>query len=87
MQISAVNRHARARYATFVASMDLVRHALDEVNQLIGKVQKRPAGARWRVATRAELRAMRRRALDELDRMRAKSKKYEAELLSREWRV
>lgn len=87
MQIDSVNRRARQQYASFVASMNLVLHTLDEANSLIGKVQKRPVGASWTVATRSELRAMRRRAVEELDRMRAKAKKYEAELLSREWRV
>lgn len=87
MQLDSVNRRARQRYATFVASMDLVLHTLDEANSLIGKVRKRPVGVSWTLPTRGELRAMRRRATEELDRMRTKSKKYEAELLSREWRV
>jgi hypothetical protein len=85
MQIEAVNRRARERYATFVTAMGMVMHALDETNSVINKVGKQPGG--WRVATKAELRALRRGAHEELERLRAKSKKYEAELVSRNWRL
>ena len=87
MQIEPVNRRARARYGTFVAAMDMVVHALDETNKVIDRVQKKPAGPGWTVATKAELRGMRRTAFEELERLRRKAKKYEAELQSREWRL
>lgn len=87
MQIEAVNRRARERYATFVTAMDLVLHALEETHKVIGRVGKKPTGPGWTVATRAELRGMHRTALEELGRLRTKTKKYEAELVSREWRL
>ena len=37
--------------------------------------------------TREELQGLKRTATEELERLRAKSKKYEAELVSREWRL
>ena len=87
MQIEAVNRRARERYGTFVTAMDMVMHALDETNSVINKVQKKTGVVGWRVATKAELRAMRRNASEELERLRRKTKKYEAELVSRNWRL
>jgi hypothetical protein len=87
MQIEALNRRARERYGTFVGAMDMVLHALDETNALINRIQRKPAGPGWTVATKEELRGMRRAAFEELERLRRKSKKYEAELISREWRL
>jgi hypothetical protein len=87
MQIPAVNRRARERYTTFVTAMDMVMHALDETNKVIGRVGKKSSGPGWTVATKAELRGMRRGAFEELERLRSKTKKYEADLLSREWRL
>jgi len=87
MQIGAVNRRARQRYASFVTAMEMVRTALDEVNVLVLKVEKRPHSTGWTVSTRSELQAMRRNAIEELERLRKKTKRYEAELISREWRL
>jgi len=87
MQIDALNRRARERYGAFVTAMDAVLHALDETNSLISRVQRKPAGPGWTVATREELRGIRRGALEELERLRRKTKKYEAELISRDWRL
>ena len=87
MQIEKVTKRARERYGSFVTAMDMVMHALEEANKLVGKVGK-PAGRQgWTVATRAELRGMRRAAFEELERLRSKTKKYEAELISRDWRL
>jgi adenylosuccinate synthase len=87
MQIEAVNRRARERYATFVTAMEMVMHALEETNTLIAKVGKKPGGFGWTVATKAELRGIRRGAFEELERLRTKTKKYEADLKSRDWRL
>ena len=87
MQIDALNRRARERYGMFVAAMDMVRHVLDEANTLINRAQRKPAGPGWTVATKEELRGMRRGAFEELERLRRKTKKYEAELISRDWRL
>lgn len=87
MQIGAINRRARQRYAAFVGAMDMVRQTLDEVNKLVAKVEKRPHSTSWTVATREELQGLRRTAIEELERLRKKSKRYEAELISRDWRL
>lgn len=87
MQIAAINRRAQQRYATFVGAMDMVRETLDEANKLVAKMPKQPASRSWTVSTRAELQGLRRTAVGELDRLRKKSKRYEAELVSREWRL
>jgi hypothetical protein len=87
MQIDAVNRKARARYGSFVSAMDMVREALDNLAPVIAKVRKPSGGSGWTAPTREELAGLKRTATEELERLRAKSKKYEAELVSREWRL
>ena len=87
MQVEALNRRARERYSSFVTAMDAVLHALDETNLVINKVRRKPAGPGWTVATKEELRGMRRAAFEELERLRRKTKKYEAELISQDWRL
>ena len=87
MQIESVNRKARERYGSFVSAMDMVREALDNLAPVIVKVRKPSGGSGWTVPTREELQGLKRTATEELERLRAKSKKYEAELVSREWRL
>ncbi|EHR63188.1 hypothetical protein [Saccharomonospora cyanea] len=89
MQIEALNRRAQQKYATFVSAMDMVVEALEELDKFIDRIDDNKAedGA-WSVAaTQDELKGYRRKAVDELGRLRAKAKKYEAELVSRDWRV
>lgn len=87
MQIEAMNRRARERYSTFVTSMDMVLQALEGLNELIGKVDDKHTGPGWTVATQDELTGYRMQAVDELERLRVAAKKYETDLVSREWRV
>jgi carbamoylphosphate synthase large subunit len=87
MQNETANRKARERYASFVSAMDMVREALDNLTPLIAKVRERSGGSGWTVPTREELAGLRRTVVEELERLRAKTKKYEAELVSREWRL
>jgi carbamoylphosphate synthase large subunit len=87
VQIPAINQRARQRYASFVTAMDMVREALDNLTPLLVKVRKPSGGSGWTVPTREELAGLKRTATEELERLRAKSKKYEAELVSREWRL
>jgi len=87
MQIGVINRRARERYATFVSAMDMVRESLDEANKLVATMPKKPVSTSWTVSTREELKGLRRTAIEELERLRKKSKTYEAELVSREWRL
>jgi hypothetical protein len=87
MQVQAINRRAQERYGTFVSAMDLVLDALDGLNALIDKVDDRTVTDGWTVATKEELQGYRRQAFDELERLRTVAKKYEIELVSREWRL
>ena len=87
MQIESVNRKARERYGSFVSAMDMVREALDNLAPVIAKVRKPGGGSGWTVPTREELAGLKRTATEELERLRTKTKKYEAELVSREWRL
>ncbi|MDQ0380287.1 hypothetical protein [Amycolatopsis thermophila] len=87
MQIEAINRRARDRYGNFVTAMDLVLEALEGLTGLIEKVDDKHEGTGWAVATQDELKGYRSQAVDELERLRAVAKKYETELVSREWRV
>lgn len=87
MQIGAINRRARQKYASFVSAMDMVREALDEAHKLVAKMPKQPTSAKWTVSTREEMQGLERNAVGELERLRKKSKRYEAELVSRDWRL
>jgi hypothetical protein len=87
MQISAVNRRARDRYSAFVTSMDLVLEAVDGLNGLIEKVDDKHTGPGWTVASQDELKGYRMQATDALERLRTAAKRYETELVSRDWRV
>lgn len=87
MQIDAINRRARDRYGVFVSAMDMVLEALEGLDALIEKVDDSHDGPGWTVATQDELKGYRMQATDALVRLRAAAKKYETELVSREWRV
>ena len=87
MQIGVINRRARQKYAVFVGAMDAVREALDEARKLVGTVPKQPVSTKWTVSTREEMQGLERNAVGELERLRKKSKRYEAELISRDWRL
>ncbi|MFI5589824.1 hypothetical protein ACIA5G_32575 [Amycolatopsis sp. NPDC051758] len=86
MQIKAFNRRAQERYATFVNTLDLTAEVLAEVDKLIDRYDDAAPGESWTIATQDELRSMRTKAFDDLDRLRVLGKKHEAELISRDWR-
>jgi len=87
MQVQTVNRRAQQQYATFVAAMDQVLEALQGLEPLIQRVDESTKETGWSAVTRDELTAYRIRAVDELERLRATAKKYEANLVSRDWRL
>ncbi|MGC7101607.1 hypothetical protein ACPZ19_43620 [Amycolatopsis lurida] len=87
MQINAVNQRARRLYGAFISAMDMVGESFDALDKLIEKVDDKAAPGGFTVATKDELKGMRQRAFDELDRLRSQAKKYEAELVSRDWRI
>lgn len=86
MQISAINRRAQQRYSSFVTAMDLLAGLFDELDKMIARVDDGKAAGGFTIATQGELKAHRRNAFTELDRLRTTAKKYEAELISRDWR-
>lgn len=87
MQVQAVNRRAQQHYATFVAAMDQVLESLQRLDPLIEQVDDSTPETGWSAVPRDELTAYRIRAVDELERLRTTAKKYEANLISRDWRL
>jgi hypothetical protein len=87
MQIEIINRRARERYGQFVSAMDMALIALESCDPLIERADDKHKPAGYTVATQDELRAYRRATFDSLDDLRGKAKKYEAELVSRDWRL
>ncbi|MEC3974858.1 hypothetical protein [Amycolatopsis sp. H20-H5] len=87
MQIEVVNARARSRYGQFVSAMDMVLEALERVDPLIERVDDKHRPGGFTVATQDELIGYRRATFDALDDLRGRAKKYEAELVSRDWRL
>jgi hypothetical protein len=85
MVVQALNNRAKDRYTSFLTSISVVEGQFAELDRAISRVKSK--GHKWQVATQQELRAMRRTAFDHLQELRVTAKKYESELLSREWRV
>jgi len=83
MVIQAVNQRAKERYLSFLMSLTLVEEQFDGLDE---HIRLAPRNNAWRT-TRAELRAMRMTAFERLMMLREIAKRYESELLSREWRV
>lgn len=84
MVIQAVNQRAKERYLSFLAAMAMVEDRFSDLDRLIRQVPVK--GNQWRAA-RVELTGMRQTAYDRLMVLREIAKRYESELLSREWRV
>jgi hypothetical protein len=87
MQIAAINNRARQKYGALVGALDLVAEAFDAVDKVIAKMDPGKVSGGWTVATPDELRGYRTKAFDAVDRLRTATKKYEAELISRDWRL
>jgi hypothetical protein len=87
MQIAVINNRARQKYGVLVGAMDMAVEALDAVDKVIARMDPKHASGGWTVSTPDELRAFRMKAFDELERLRKSTKKYEAELISRDWRL
>ena len=86
MQIGMLNRRAQQRYATFVATLEMIAEVLGEVDKLIARYDDKAMTVEWTIASKDELKSFRAKAFDELDRLRQLGKKHEAELVSRDWR-
>jgi hypothetical protein len=84
-----VNTRARERYADFKAAMTILQGYLDdEIKSLIGRVDEGsfPEGA-WSLPSVDDLNGLRERAMSALEVLNKEAARYEAELISREWRV
>lgn len=86
MQVQVVNRRALRKYREFVAALETVWMVLDDARKLADKVQAESRTS-WRVATGSELRGMVRASVEHVDTLQARARKYEAELVSRDWRI
>jgi hypothetical protein len=87
MQVQAVNRQAQQKYAAFVGALELVREVLNDVDKLVKKHNGKGDDAAWSIPDKDELQAAHRKAVDDLQALRANAKKYETELISKTWRV
>ena len=87
MRSDVINHRARSRYGQFVSAMDMVLEALETVDPLIKRVDDKHAPNGFTLATTDELLGQRRATFDALETLRRRAKKYEAELVSRDWRL
>jgi hypothetical protein len=89
VNIAPINRRALRKYGQFWRSLQLVGHAVAEAEKLAVKAgQSEPArgSQNWAVPTADELRRASKKAGQSLHVMANSAKKWEAELISREWR-
>jgi vacuolar-type H+-ATPase subunit D/Vma8 len=89
MQVQAVNQHAVVKYREFEWAMQTVCESLEATERLVNAMSDHYTGRfeGWQVPTKKEVQEARRKAVALLDGLRKKAKEYEAELLSRGWRV
>jgi hypothetical protein len=89
MVVQTVNNYALTRYKEFTGALETVRMALDESDLVIkGMSESGPARSDgWKVPTKKEVIAARQAVADQLDRLRAKAKEYEVQLIANGWRV
>ena len=84
------DRRALARFAEFWAALQLVGDALHEAEKLAKKAQDGPvkaAGRRhWDIASAEEVGASLRRCRFALRILSASAKKFEPQLIARDWR-
>jgi uncharacterized protein YlxW (UPF0749 family) len=81
-----VNRRALRKYREFVGALETVWLVLDDAQRLADKVTAESRTS-WRAATGPELRGLVRNTQEHVDALQTRARKYEAELVSREWRV
>ncbi len=93
VNLKPVNRRALRRYGEFWRALQMVGNALVEAERLAAKATDTPpasasAGqtAHWVTPTPEELQAAAKKAGTSLHVMATSAKKWEAELVSREWR-
>lgn len=83
-----VNRWALARYRTFWAALVMVGEAVEDARKVALRLEDSggvPEG--WRVASGEEIARATRRVDGVLGELCREAQRWEAELISREWRV
>jgi hypothetical protein len=91
VNVRPVNRRALRKYGEFWRALQMVGNALAAAEQVAAKATDhrgtgREGGAHWSTATPDELRQAAKKAGDSLHVLSTAAKKWEAELISREWR-
>lgn len=90
VNLKPVNRRALRRYGEFWRALQMVGNAVAEAERVAAKATDHRnttnGGTHWSTATPDELRHAARKAGDSLHVMSGAAKKWEAELISREWR-
>jgi hypothetical protein len=89
VNIAPVNRRALRKYGEFWRALQLVGNAVAEAEKLAAKAgQSEPVqgSGNWAVPTADELRRAAKKTGQSLHVMSGSAKKWEAELISREWR-
>ncbi len=89
VNVKPVNRRALRRYGEFWRALQMVGAALAEAEKTAAKAE--PAGRKgqrvhWSTATPEEMKASAKKAGRSLEIMSKAAKRWEAELVSREWR-
>ena len=91
VNVKPVNRRALRRYGEFWRALQMVGAAIAEAEKVAAKADsggKRRGGGRahWSTPTPEELKASAKKAGRALEIMAKSAKRWEAELISREWR-
>ncbi|MEJ2854879.1 MULTISPECIES: hypothetical protein [unclassified Saccharothrix] len=87
--MDVVNKAAQENYASFRAAIVLLQETVDEqVRGFIAKAEDAviPSEA-WAVPSPDELKSLCDRAVREIEEFTKDAKKYEADLIARNWRV
>jgi len=89
VQVQVVNQHAVVKYREFEWALQTVCESLNATERLVNGMADHAAGRfqGWQVPTKKEVQEARKKAVVLLDGLRKKAKEFEAELLSRGWRV
>ncbi|MGH3937558.1 MAG: hypothetical protein ACRDTG_02830 [Pseudonocardiaceae bacterium] len=90
VQVKVVNRRAMARYAGFWKALLLVGEAVADARKVAVRVRDDSGGGmgkRWQVASGEEIVKSCKRADQSLGALCKAAQRWEAELISRDWRV
>jgi hypothetical protein len=89
VNVKPVNRRALRRYGEFWRALQMVGNALAEAERVAAKAtdgQRRGERTHWSTPTPEEMRKAAKKAGRSLHVISTAAKKWEAELVSREWR-